>query len=478
MTTCPSRSQMKPEPEPRGICVSLRLKTSCCTRQRGDEHHRRGGVLEEGDGRLLLILELGLRLRRDRPAVAVLGRGGGRRGLGGRAGRGPGAGGRIDERLPSSLRRRSAGRRKGRKSGSWVGVLLEGVHLGPGKIVAEGWAMGIASGRRCPARPLLFSPPRGEVSNDKTDRRGGNIGGNRGPARAARERRGVPHGCRIDPRLRHFRARPRGEGGELESGGGAPPRLRPGGDLRARRRDFLHAGGPGARGPAAGAQDGGREGPGLRRPLARPQGRHLLLRQRHHHRPARRPGSPPGVHQDHARPDRPQAAGGGAAQPGRGAGAGGPGEGRVPGGAGARAAQPAGARLLRPAPARREAPGGPPALVPPAHRGPPDAPAGAPDRRPAGHQPHPHRQGRAPQGAGRAERRRRPRGRDRPPPLRGPRDRADGRAPPGAGLAEGGPHPPGAGAVEPVEQRRQVHRGQGSRSRSPPSGRGARSSCG
>ena len=40
-----------------------------------------------------------------------------------------------------------------------------------------------------------------------------------------------------------------------------------------------------------------------------------------------------------------------------------------------------------------------------------------------------------------AERRRRPRGRDRPPPDRGPRARAGGLAAPGAGLAEGGPRP-------------------------------------
>ena len=45
--------------------------------------------------------------------------------------------------------------------------------------------------------------------------------------------------------------------------------------------------------PQHGAQDGGREGAGDRRPLARPQGRLLLLRQRHHHRPARRGGDSP-----------------------------------------------------------------------------------------------------------------------------------------------------------------------------------------
>ena len=33
--------------------------------------------------------------------------------------------------------------------------------------------------------------------------------------------------------LRHFRHRSRGEGGELESGVGAPSRLQPGGDPRA-----------------------------------------------------------------------------------------------------------------------------------------------------------------------------------------------------------------------------------------------------
>src|SRR4029077_6467267 len=56
-------------------------------RQRGDEHRRRRGALEERDGRLLLVLERRLGLRRDRPAAAVLGprgsplgRGGGGRG--------------------------------------------------------------------------------------------------------------------------------------------------------------------------------------------------------------------------------------------------------------------------------------------------------------------------------------------------------------------------------------------------------------
>ena len=130
----------------------------------------------------------------------------------------------------------------------------------------------------------------------------------------------------------------------------------------------------------------------------------------------------PGRHRAEATGGRPAAAGGGPV-------GGGPPQERVPGDAGARAAQPAGADQQRRASAARWADGDGEALRSASEMlrasGRPD---GAPGRRPARHEPHHARQDRAAQGARRAgaDRRAGRRSRPRAVPEHGPR--ADGHA--------------------------------------------------
>ena len=105
----------------------------------------------------------------------------------------------------------------------------------------------------------------------------------------------------------------------------------------------------------------------------------------------------------------------------------------------------------------------------------PHGPAG---RRPAGRVPHQPGQDRAAQGGRGPGDGRGPGGRDGPHPDRRPPPPADRLPARRADPAGGRPDAAGAGALEPAEQRRQVHRAGRPDPPDAPSGRGARSSCG
>ena len=81
-----------------------------------------------------------------------------------------------------------------------------------------------------------------------------------------------------------------------------------------------------------------------------------------------------------------------------------------------------------------------------------------PRRRPARRVPDHHGQDRAPERAGRPGRGRRPGRRDGPAPIDGKGHTLTVSLPPGPVLPAGRPGPPGAGARQPAEQRREVHR--------------------